>query len=867
MASNKISQNVLTKQLDLLYQQLGASLVGTTAIAAIVVFLLPEFPNRKVLQIWGVLVMVVVLFRAVSAVFHNRAREQNLSKNKRSEILFIIGVMLAGMSWGSLGWWLYPMSIEASSKMVFFIVIIGISGSSMTTLSYRLLPGYLFICLTILPMFIGLYRAPGSQNPALGMALLAYIFFLLKTVRTFQSNSEQMLFLKEKSQIREKTLQDLQKKTKANSLYLDSILQSSSETAIVATDTNFCINYFNTKAEDIFAMDRASVFGKSIAEIHSFKGNHGPDMGHLYKIVDKIRQTGSHHFFMQAGPVAIDARISSINDHTGTFAGFLLMANDITESKRANAQLRKLSRAVEQSHSTIVITDLDANIEFVNPAFTSSTGYTEEEALGQNPRVLKSDLQSASFYQSMWETLTAGKVWQGEMHNKRKDGSLYWEFATISPVKDAAGETTHYVAVKEDITLRKETEEQLIKAQQQADAANQAKSDFLANMSHDIRTPMNGIIGMTRLALDTELSPDQAGYLNNIKLSADSLLGLLNDILDISKIEAGQLVIDKYTFSLTETLNKIVAMLVHTAKEKGLALILEMDTPDLPALVQGDELRLQQILVNLISNGIKFTKNGSVTIKVISEKGKGNLVALHFMVIDTGIGIPADKQEMIFSSFSQAEFSTTRVYGGTGLGLTICRQLTEMLGGKIWLESVVEQGTTFHFTIMMETVNKQKDLQLVDSNNSQIFSLSILLVDDNNLNCEIAHHILEKDGHQVVIAQNGLEALETLTSRNFDLILMDIQMPVMDGLTACTIIRAAENESNLSSFAIPASLEEQLIQQCIGRHRPIVAMTANAMGGDKEKCLAAGMDDYLTKPFEPAQVRGVIADIINSRPL
>lgn len=1110
MTSSKISKKVLAKQIDLLYQQLFFSLLATLVLSLLLFFSLSTFPDQSALQIWLTLSMLVVLFRASSAILCSKAKRQTSVQLKRSETLFLVGVVLAALVWGSLGWWLYPIANETSSQMVLFVVLIGIAGGSMTTLSYRLLPSYFFICLTLLPMFIGLYRVPCNQNLVIGLALIVYTFFLLKNARIFQNNTEQMLFLKEKAN--------------DNALYLDSILQSSQKTAIIATDPDFCIEYFNPEAERIFAMDKDSAFGRTISEIHTVKGHRGPDKNHFKNIIKQIRETGSHHFPMQVGPLALDTRITRINDHTGKFAGFLLIANDISESKQAEEQIRKLSRAVEQSHSTIVITDLDGLIEFVNPSFTRTTGYTREEVIGQNPKVLKSENHDAAFYKAMWDTLLAGKVWKGEMLNKRKDGALFWEFATISPVKDENGKITHYVAVKEDITTRKEIEHALSESREQLDlalkagnlgfwdwrpqsselftneifltmlgyppdafpqsierwsslvhpddlerawktlqpfvdgddgdyrfehrmrtiddqwkwildvgrvvgrnsdgkaerfvgvhiditqlketekklqenkerlqsyitaidgigmglyvidkdycvssmngtaigwfgdqcgekcyeslagrekpcshcqfetvvetgesvcytptvmndrtfdilaapiynikggkgkmvvlrditkeeevkiklgesniqlekaaaianemsekaaAANSSKSRFLANMSHDIRTPMNAIIGMTNLALDTELTPEQQTYLEKIKISADGLLGLVRDILDFSKIEAGQLLIENNDFNLSDTLSNTLAIMTHLAEEKGLELNLQDDTTDLHAFVKGDALRLQQILVNLIGNSVKFTDKGSVTLRVIPESEAGHRLGLHFMVIDTGIGIPADKQETIFSGFSQADASTTRKFGGTGLGLTICKQLVEMMGGKIWVESNVEQGSVFHFTVILDR-GDEDNLQIKsDPVISQVKRLDILLVDDNDINCELARCVLERDEHRVVTASNGMESLELLVGQHFDMILMDVQMPVMDGLTASTVIRASERNGDLSQFDLPQSLSEKLMDHCKGGHIPIVAMTANAMAGDRDKCLAAGMDNYLTKPFEALQLQKVLAE-------
>jgi PAS domain S-box-containing protein len=508
---------------------------------------------------------------------------------------------------------------------------------------------------------------------------------------------------------------------------------------------------------------------------------------------------------------------------------------DETLLETQTTELRKLSRAVEQSHNTIVITDLDGNIEFVNPAFSRSTGYSREEALGQNPRILKSGTLEEAVYQELWQALSNGRVWQGELYNKRKDGSCYWEFATISPVKDDNGKTTHYVAVKEDITKRKQAEQQLIEAQQRAEAANRAKSDFLANMSHEIRTPMNAIIGMSHLVLRTDLSPKQRQYINVIDTSANSLLRIINDILDFSKIEAGMLNIETIPFSLNAVLENLNDLTGLAARKKGLNLQVSSQI-ELPHCLEGDPLRLGQILLNLTDNAIKFTPTGDIIVSVEQLDTPHNpdkQIALKFSVKDSGIGMTREQVNQLFQSFSQADSSTTRKYGGTGLGLSISRQLVKMMGGKISVESEYGRGSTFTFILEFNSTDMEctanSSLQTDNTAQASLRGARVLVVDDNPMNQQIIRELLEPRQLSVTLAKDGQEAVETVNAQIFDVVFMDIQMPVMDGYRAARIIR-----DNPRFYKLP-----------------IIAMTANALAEDRQKCVDAGMSDYITKPIEP----------------
>jgi two-component system, sensor histidine kinase len=408
----------------------------------------------------------------------------------------------------------------------------------------------------------------------------------------------------------------------------------------------------------------------------------------------------------------------------------------------------------------------------------------------------------------------------------------------------------------------------LLEAKDKAEAANRAKSQFLANMSHEIRTPMNAILGMTHLARESRDEGQQQRFLGTVQNSAESLLGILNDILDLSKIEAGQMQFDYRSFNLNQLLETIVSTMNVPAVEKGLQLQ-TFKAQGLPERIIGDDLRLQQILLNLVGNAIKFTASGCVTIKVqpATDRYVEGKASLHFSVVDTGIGIAPEKLVEIFNSFQQADSSYTRQYGGTGLGLTISRQLTELMGGAMWVESRIETGSTFHFVLDFEPSAVEESSPApasADAVGRMVRGLSILVVDDNEVNRDVAQLFLEKD-HFVVTAHDGLEALRLLAKQPFDAVLMDVQMPLMDGLATTAIIRSLE-KGRPHSQELPGDLARTLGRRLLGGHLPIIAMTAHAMGGDREMCLVAGMDSYITKPFQPKQLMEMCRVLLENAP-
>ena len=525
-----------------------------------------------------------------------------------------------------------------------------------------------------------------------------------------------------------------------------------------------------------------------------------------------------------------------------TVAGAQGVLENITDLKEAQEEILRLTTAVEQSANSIVITDTDGNIVFVNTHFELATGYSRDEALGENPRILKTDLHPPEVYDNLWKTITDGRVWRGEFHNMRKNGTTFWERATISPIRNMQGDIIYYLAIKEDITELKKTEEELLRAKEEAERASETKNIFLANISHEIRTPMNGIIGMNDLLLETELNEEQNDYAITIRNSAIVLMNLINDILDISRIEAGKMFLEKEVFRLPELLSNTLKMFYHDAQKSEIDLKLQLDDT-LPVHVLGSPSRLTQVISNLLSNALKFTSDGSIILAADSLHEDSKNLLLHIRVTDTGIGISPEDRLSLFRPFTQVRRSISD-RKGTGLGLAISRHLIEIMGGEIGVKSEPGKGSTFEFTVLLKKAeedrpDKQNNVDPDNADSPCDHTCHILIVEDNETNQKLAQVLLERLGFTHSSAQNGQEALDRLEKETFDCVFMDVQMPVLDGLEATRLFRERESE---------------------GEHTPVIAMTAYAMPGDREKCLEAGMDDYMTKPIN----RRVILEMIRN---
>ena len=649
-------------------------------------------------------------------------------------------------------------------------------------------------------------------------------------------------------------------------------------------------------------------------------------------------------------------------------------------------EVRTLSRAIEQSPAAVIVTDLDANILYVNPRFTLITGYSSDDVLGKNPRLLQSGQTATSVFGDMWFTLRQKRPWSGQFVNRRKNGQFYWEEAHISPVLDENGDIYQYVGFLMDISDRKAAEERLnhqmylLEAAQQAarigyyetdivqgtwfsspmlneifgidkffvrslaswtqlihpddrqrvsdsfsrilrdgtpfhlqyrviryrdgeicwvdvwgrlesengrpvrvigtvmdvterklaeleleayrksleaqiadrtralnesnqrlaaavevaEAASMAKSDFLANMSHEIRTPMNAIIGMTGLLEQETVDPGQREKLKRIIAAGDHLLAIIEDILDLSRIEASKMQLYLSVFRPRDLVAQCINLLMDTIEEKGLTVVCEID-PDVPEAVQGDLARLKQILINFGSNATKFTDKGMIRFAVTTLQQDAFSCLLRFQVEDTGIGIDRDVIDRIFLTFEQADSSTTRRYGGTGLGLAICKRLARLMGGDIGAESTLGVGSKFWFTARLEIVENYiaaveplPPALPQEAVATDLQGARILLVEDNKANQNITQELLENAGFRVDMAENGQEAIQLAQARIYDLILMDSQMPVMDGLEATRVIRALPDYADT----------------------PIIALTANAYEQNRRNCLEAGMNDFIAKPVK-----------------
>jgi PAS domain S-box-containing protein len=504
--------------------------------------------------------------------------------------------------------------------------------------------------------------------------------------------------------------------------------------------------------------------------------------------------------------------------------------HDVTEKKKAEQQIILLSKSIEQSPVSIVITDPNGNVEYVNQKFSELTGYNVHEVIGQNPRILKSGNQSKEFYQKMWGTIIAGNDWKGEMHNKKKNGELYWESVAISSIENEEGEILHFIGVKEDVTEKKQILKELVIAKEHAEESDHLKTAFLHNISHEIRTPMNAIVGFSGFLNDPDLDPEKRQhFIDIIVQSSDQLLSIISDIVCIASIEAGQERMIEKEMEIQVALLLLHEQFLLKANTQNVCLTLKSFLPEREVWIKTDETKLIEVLTNLISNALKFTQQGYVNFGCKIEETE-DVPSLQFFVEDTGLGIPLEMQDEIFKRFRQVETSAARLYGGSGLGLSISKAYVEILGGKIWVKSELGKGSTFYFTIPYVRVQKNTFSEKQFNNNLKIEineHKTILVAEDDDANFMLMEELLSGLNTHIIRAINGLEAVGICkTNTHIDLVLMDIKMPIMDGYEATKQIKGFM--PNL----------------------PIIAQTAYFTDIDKSKALACGCIDFISKPIK-----------------
>ncbi len=512
----------------------------------------------------------------------------------------------------------------------------------------------------------------------------------------------------------------------------------------------------------------------------------------------------------------------------------VIVSRDISERLLADEQRRKLSGVVMQSPAVVMITDVHTTIEYVNPKFEESTGFTAAEAIGKTPRLIQSGLHSREFYVEMWASLREGRPWTGELCNRKKSGELYWEAAAISPVRSALGEVTHYLAVKEDITERKRLEAALRLAKEAAEEANRAKSSFLANMSHEIRTPMNAILGFTQLMQrDRALTPQQKQYLDTISRSGEHLLGLINSVLEMSKIESGRVTVNPTLFDLCGLVKDLETMFRQRIEAKRLRFIVEC-AGNPPRAVVADESKLRQVLINLLGNAVKFTDQGAIALRVSTKGDERGGLRLKVEIEDTGQGIAKDEMKRLFRHFEQTR-SGQKSGTGTVLGLVISREYVRLMGGELSARSEVGEGSLFHFEIRVQEADdlpSRRRVRQVVRLKGVGRSIRVLVADDSEDHRRLLVQMLEAVGFETLQASNGDDAVRIFAAHPADLIIMDVRMPVVDGYEAIRRVRRARE----------------------GKSVPIIGITASVFSEDRKKVLAVGADEFLGKPFMEAEL-------------
>ena len=650
---------------------------------------------------------------------------------------------------------------------------------------------------------------------------------------------------------------------------LQSAIFNSANFSSIATDAKGVIQIFNVGAERMLGYAAAEVMNKItpadisdppelIARAKALSNEFGTTIAPgfealVFKASREIEDIYELTYIRKDGtrfPAVVS--VTALRNAQSVIIGYLLIGTDNTARKLVEAEQKKLDQRlrdqqfytrslIESNIDALMTTDPAGIITDVNKQMEALTGCTRDELIGAPFKNYFTDPERAEAGINL--VLREKKVTDYELTARARDGTKTVVSYNATTFYDRDRTLQGVFAAARDVTERKRVEMELKQAKATAESASRTKSDFLASMSHEIRTPMNAIMGIADLLAKTSLTPEQDKYVQVFRRAGDNLLNLINDILDLSKVEASQLELERTGFTLTDHLEKVIEMVASRAQEKGLVLVYEI-APSVPIALLGDPTRLRQVLLNLIGNAVKFTESGEVSLRVTLDQDSAAAPVLHFTVSDTGIGISREKLNSVFERFTQADSSTTRRFGGSGLGLTICKRLVELMGGRIWVESVVDKGSVFSFIVPFEIWRDAPEgtSEPIDIDPElPLTALRILLAEDSPDNCMITIAYLQDTPYRLQIAETGASACEMFAAGHFDLVLMDRQMPVMDGLTATRKMRAWERANNRAPV-------------------PIIALTASALKGDREMCMAAGCTAFLTKPIKQEVLLRTIRD-------
>ncbi|HPS92226.1 MAG TPA: ATP-binding protein, partial [Methanothrix sp.] len=683
-------------------------------------------------------------------------------------------------------------------------------------------------------------------------ALLIGLMFIRQKV-VFDENNEFLAVTIAETAERSRAQEALRESEKQKG----AILGGLKKVAVIYLDTQMRIIWVNSPVRGRLGIPEEEIKGKHCYKI--LQGIDSPCKGCTAIVALETGQSQEGELITPDEKAWL-SRSSPIKNEDDKVTGVVHVALNISDRKKAESSLKEserlLASIIDFLPDATVVIDKEGKVISWNQSMEKMTGVKAEQILGKGdyeyaipfygerrPTLINAVHGSHQNLETKYKAIKKleDHTLAAETYIQNLRGNETYLLGSASALYDSEGNYWGAIETIRDITERKRAEEDLERAKEKAESATLAKTEFLANMSHEIRTPMNAIIGMTGLLLDENLTQNQKQDVEIIRRSGDTLLTIINNILDLTKIEAGMMDLEHQSFNPRDCLEVSLDMVAVDAKKKDLSTEFAIDG-NVPTMILGDPTRINQILINLLNNAVKFTEKGGIKVTISGKREDNGEYEIHFAVKDTGIGIPEDKIGHLFQSFHQVDASTARRYGGTGLGLAISKMLAEMMGGKMWVESVVGKGSTFHFTISAEAtsfdaIEIDRPASAVEMKGNLDRSLSILLAEDNLINQIVTQKMLSKLGYRSDVAANGIEVLQALERQHYDVVLMDVQMPEMDGLEATRVIRQKWAD---------------------GKGPVIIAMTASALKSDREECLAAGMDDYISKPVKIEMLRAAL---------